>query len=257
MGLDSAISWCHDTVNPWWGCTHVSPGCAHCFAETWARRTGLSWGPTAERRIRVDAALRDLRASARKATRTGERRRVFIASMCDVFEDRPDLAAPRDAFLSGLADLGPDAGIDPLILTKRPDRMVRWARDHGWPQWWWPGTTVEDQPRADERIPHLLQVPARVRFLSIEPLLDWLDLAPSGFLDDPERGWAIIGGESGPGARPMDTAWASYLLGQCQANGVAVWVKQLGGHPDPRRDPESWPAILRVQELPPAPKETF
>lgn len=264
MGLDSAISWTHDTVNPWWGCTRVSPGCRYCYAERWARRTGLAWGKAADRRIRVDAALRDLRASARRAERTGERRRVFIASMADVFETRPDLDAPRDAFLAGLRALGPDAGVDPLVLTKRPDRMAAWAESHGWPDWWWAGTTVEDQPRAHWRIPDLLRVPARVRWLSCEPLLGPVSIwrnhsgvpvqAVQG-VSYPPLGlwWCIVGGESGPHARPMLQTWAEDLVAECHAAGAACWVKQLGGHPDPRRDPEVWPAPLRVQQLPIAP----
>lgn len=263
MAKDSGIQWTHHTFNPWWGCARVSPGCEHCYAETFAKRTGHKvWGVQSPRRMFGDKHWNEPLAWDRAAAKAGERHRVFCASMADVFEDREELHEPR-ARLWRL--IGDTPSLDWLLLTKRPenaDRLARAAALHAWdgggpdrPTWLpnvWLGTTVEDQKRADERIPHLLDVPAKVRFLSCEPLLESVNISqgihcdgcgyskvdkaeqmdhhlcarPSGLLD-----WVIIGGESGPGARPFDVSWARSLVRQCRAAGVAPFVKQMGSHP--------------------------
>lgn len=261
MSDDTKIEWADDTVNPWWGCVAVSPACKHCYAESWAKRYGVGWGLRAKRRFRVDGALRDLARLSRRALKEGRERRVFIASMADVFEDRPDVAEARDVFLAGLRDLGPDCGLIPMLLTKRTSIMRQWAEVNGWPDWWWAGTTVEDQQRADERIPVLLGVPARVRFLSCEPMLGpvridlrarWdggcrggcldgdLHLAPDGAercrrcwhplggTPSPPIHWVIAGGESGPGARAMHPNWARSLRDGCRLADVPFFFKQWG-----------------------------
>ena len=260
MADDTKIEWADDTVNPWWGCTKVSPACSNCYAESWDARWAKGeahWGPTAPRKLRVERAILDLQRIARRSDKEGRPRRVFIASMSDFFEDRPDLVEPRKSIWEVLHELAGDSPrITPLLLTKRPDVMAAWADEHGWPGGAWAGTTVEDQRRADERIPHLLRVPARVRFLSCEPLLEPVDLGRAicrtchgqGWVDslagrhgcetcgevgawgDPADGigWVIVGGESGPGARPMHPAWARSLRDQCQEAGVAFHFKQWG-----------------------------
>lgn len=197
MGENSKIEWTDHTFNPWVGCQRVSPGCEHCYAEAYARRVGHGstkpalWGPAADRRVTSDANWRQPIKWDRDAAREGVRRRVFCASLADVFEDRPELTEPR-ARLYALIDATPH--LDWLLLTKRPENAARlWtvasAGDHGsrhmalptarevWRPNVWLGTTVEDQRRADERIPHLLAVPAAVRFLSCEPLLGPVSLA--------------------------------------------------------------------------------
>ena len=262
MAADTSIEWCDDTVNPWWGCVKVSPACAHCYAETMDRRGlvdgGGHWGKDAPRFIRVDKAIAELERIARRSDKEGRPRRVFIASMADVFEDRADLVEPRKILWNALHRLAGDKPrITPLLLTKRPDVMAAWAAEHGWPAGCWAGTTVEDQRRADERIPHLLRVPAAVRFLSCEPLLGAVDLRrvlAALHLDrlegrpcdstcprcwGPQIHWVIAGGESGPGARPMHPDWARSLLDQCQAAGVPFFFKQWGTHgvvDKPQRD---------------------
>lgn len=200
------------TFNPWWGCVKVSPGCAHCYAEAFDRRTHGTerhtdargvvrephWGNDAPRRFFGDAHWRQPIAWNRAAEKAGERRRVFCASMADVFEDRPDLVAPR-ARLFALIDATPT--LDWLLLSKRPENIGRllveaadwgkantsldhialreWGQGHGQPfPNVWLGTTVENQEQADLRIPLLLQVPAAVRFLSVEPMLGPVDLSP-------------------------------------------------------------------------------
>lgn len=246
MGENTKIEWATHTFNPWIGCSRVSPGCQHCYAESLAKRTKLvEWGPQAERHVTSDASWRQPLKWAKQAREAGTRPRVFCASMADVFEDRPELFSVRGR-LWDLIFRTPE--LDWLLLTKRPQNisgMVPWVQP--WANVWL-GTTVEDQQRADERIPHLLATPAAVRFLSCEPLLGPVNL-DSEHSDgihalgcgDPYclsrdvlsdcRGvdWVIIGGESGPGARPMHPQWARSIRDQCQAAGVPFFFKQWGG----------------------------
>lgn len=308
MGANSSIQWTTHTFNPWIGCQRVSPGCQHCYAEAFDKRVGgaklpdgtktLRWGPKAPRVRTGPANWKKPLAWNRAAEKAGERHRVFCASLADVFEDRPELV-PWRAELFDLIARTPH--LDWLLLTKRPGNILRL-----WPavdfsdgsrcyrpgsDWWpnvWLGTTVEDQQRADERIPALLEVPAVVRFLSCEPLLERVDLSP--WIDEDTNGfrwragnavqWVIIGGESGPGARPFELEWARDLVRQARAGDVAPFVKQLGAcasdpvnglagrslqvHPDAQAlisrrlvdpaggDMAEWPADLRVREFPEA-----
>jgi hypothetical protein len=179
---------------------------------------------------------------------------VFCASLADVFEDRPELIEPRRR-LAGLIRDTPH--LDWLLLTKRPGNARRmipemWAAGAGWPRNYWVGASVEDQERADERIPELLEVPAPVLFLSIEPLLGPIEFATLAGVS-----WVIVGGESGPKARPCDLGWIRSIIGQCRSAGVAPFVKQLGGRPIGLRltdrkggEPAEWPEDLRVREFP-------
>lgn len=242
--MDSRIEWTDDTVSPWWGCAKVSPACMHCYAETFDARGlvdgGGHWGPSAPRFIRVDKAIADLDRIARRSDREGRPRRVFMASMSDFFEDRADLVESRKRIWHHLHSLG--RRITPMLLTKRPDVMAAWAKEHGWPDGAWAGTTVEDQRRADERVPSLLRVPAEVRFLSMEPLLGPVNLrfvAPQDdwhidALDTPDPsfriGWVIAGGESGPNARPSHPDWFRSIRDQCEYTGVPFFFKQWGAY---------------------------
>lgn len=235
------IQWCDFSFNPWWGCEKVSPGCTNCYADTFARRVGQNvWGKDAPRRFFGDKHWQEPHKWNRAAEKAGERHRVFCASMADVFEDRPDLASWRERLWT-LIEATPS--LDWLLLTKRPENVKRLAHqagqavgDHGrpWPSNVWLGTTVEDQQRADERIPHLLRIPAAVRFLSVEPLLGPVDLrchlglAPN---HDDLRGeieWVIVGGESGPDARFCHPEWVRRILHDCRAAGVPFFFKQSG-----------------------------
>lgn len=174
------------TFNPWWGCQRVSPACENCYAETWdARWGGDHWGPGAPFRFFGDARWNEPRRWNKRAHQLGLRLRVFCGSMCDWLQDRPELVEPR-ARLIALIDETPD--LDWLMLSKRPenlDRLTPWRAQGGAPVNVLLGTTVEDQRRADERIPELLAFPSLRpaemgrRFLSCEPLLGPVDLGMS------------------------------------------------------------------------------
>lgn len=234
------------TFNPWIGCTKVSPGCQHCYAEAYARRYGKAeWGPHAQRVRTSDAYWRKPLTWNRKAEQEGRRAKVFCASLADVFEDKAVLDAWRyDLFL--LIEQTPN--LDWLLLTKRPENVATIIERHyrqGVGSFFernphvWVGTSVENQEQADKRIPELLEVPAKVRFLSMEPLLGPVDLswglmpqfAADDFRHEPWRNgveWVIVGGESGPHARPMRESWVLSIAGQCKAAEVPFFFKQWG-----------------------------
>lgn len=227
MGEQTGIEWTDHTFNPWWGCAHVSPGCVNCYAETLSKRYGNDvWGKGGKRRFFGDKHWEEPLKWNRKAESEGVRRRVFCGSMMDVFEDRPDLEEPRARLWRLIHDT---PHLDWLLLTKRPENVPELAAQFmriGLPLNVWLGTSVEDQRRADERIPALLELPAAVHFLSCEPLLGPVNIeawnAP-GDLD-----WVIVGGESGPKARPMHPEWARSLRDQCFEAGIAFFFKQWG-----------------------------
>lgn len=250
MAENTAIEWCDHTFNPWVGCTKVSPGCDHCYAEAWAKRSGsVKWG--GDRRLTTPANWRKPLQWQAKAAEFqalhGRRQRVFCASLADVFDNA---AAPQwRVDLFRLIAMTPS--LDWLLLTKRignASEMIKQAVDgarcarlpNKTPQWPWPnvwiGATVCSQEEADRDIPKLLDVPARVLFLSIEPMLGPIHLPTAkafglhGF-GVHVRGvdWVICGGESGPNARPMHPNWALSLRDQCAAAGVPFLMKQMGG----------------------------
>ena len=229
MAKDSKIEWTHHTFNPWWGCVKVSDACDHCYAETWAKRLGEDiWGAKSQRRFFSDAHWNDPIKWNKEAQAAGERRRVFCASMADVFENRDDLIAPR-ARLFDLIEATPH--LDWLLLTKRIHLVKKLIpKGRKLSKNVWLGTTVENQDSAKKRIKYLLEFsePA-VRFLSCEPLLGSLDLSPwLGAQKDARLDWVIAGGESGAGSRPMNPEWVIDLQAQCERAKVAFHFKQWG-----------------------------
>lgn len=228
MGKDSRIEWTHHTFNPWWGCVNVSPACDHCYAESWAKRVGSRvWGPQADRRFFTDAHWREPLKWNVEAQLTG-RRRVFCASMADVFENRSDLKDTR-ARLFDLIEATPH--LDWLLLTKRIHLVKKLIpKGRQFTKNVWLGTTVENQEYVQKRLPHLLEhEDVSVRFVSCEPLLGEVDLAQ--YLASVGRtgvDWVIAGGESGPGARPMSPVWAEKLERQCRSSKVPFHFKQWG-----------------------------
>lgn len=277
MGTDTKIEWAHHTFNPWSGCEKVSAGCANCYAAALppGMRRHAEWGKDRPRVVASESYWRQPLAWNRAAAKAGERHRVFCASTADVFEANEELDDDR-ARLFFLIKVTPH--LDWLLLTKRPEYAVTWwGRQTGqaWPANAWIGTSVEDQAAADERIPHLLKLPARVRFLSMEPLLGAVDVSPwlrrrvvmahetltdrmvadgwshpDGQGDHQGLQWVIVGGESGRHARPMHPDWARSLRDQCTAAGVAFFMKQMDAHAG--ADKTAIPADLMIRELPDA-----
>lgn len=242
MAQHTEISWTHHTYNPWVGCSRVSPGCQHCYAELqadglgrvaqWSKRKVLkAWGRTAPRYFPSGGAAQAsalVRRSVELAA-SGVRERVFCASMADVFEAHPsiDLDKKRGE-LWDLIEATPN--LDWLLLTKRPENIHTKLR----PSWLscprenvWLGTTAEDQSYVDRRLPVLLQVPAAVHFVSCEPLLSAIDLARYLAVDG--INWVIVGGESGKGYRAPQIDWVRSLRDQTLAAGQSFHFKQWGG----------------------------
>lgn len=249
MAENSKIEWCHHTFNCWLGCTALSPACDLCYAETWAKRTGQAHLWQGERR-RTSATLwqQPHKWNARCAA-AGIRERVFCASLADVFDNQVPTRWRDD--LWHLIDQTPH--LDWMLLTKRPENIAKMlptpaigapAWGEGWPNVWL-GTTVEDRARL-RRIEALRRVPARMRFLSCEPLLEDL-----GAIDLLGIDLVIGGGESGGKARPTMLPWARSLRDQCAAAGVAFFLKQLSG-PKGRaiKDIAAFPADLQIREMP-------
>ena len=253
------------TFNPWAGCTKVSPGCKHCYAETMAKRNPKTlgvWGPAGTRVRTKPAYWRKPLAWDKAAKAAGYRPRVFCASMADVFEERPELA-PWRADLMELITLTPN--LDWLLLTKRPENIMsmidqginglrlsgRYEAASLWDSWRagdelqnvWMGTSTENQDQLKARADELAKVPSAVRFLSCEPLLSDLDLTPWAVCPKclgREGGcrwchgtafaidWVIAGGESGHKARPMHPQWARTLRDDCKLLGIPFFFKQWG-----------------------------
>jgi len=223
LAKNSKIEWTTHTFNPWWGCVKMSPACKFCYAESWAKRLGEPvWGIQAERRFFGDHHWAEPIRWNKNAVESGERPRVFCASMADVFEDREDLDLHRER-LWKLIEATP--ALDWLLLTKRPDRVrscTPWG--NSWPNNVWLGTTTENQEWANERLPALADIPAAVRFISAEPLLGPLSLR--GWTDAID--WVITGGESGPKARPSSPSWFLSLLNECMTADIPFHFKQWG-----------------------------
>lgn len=251
---NTSIEWTDATWSPVTGCTKVSAGCKHCYAEGVAERF---WGERKFTDVRCHPERLEAPLHWRKP------RRVFVNSMSDLFHE--DVQAEFIGRVFAVMALCPQHTFQ--ILTKRPQRMadlfadgivgpVRgWAEQIAWERTrdagsnlpanqfrlsWplpnvWLGVSAEDQATADERIPLLLETPAAVRFLSCEPLLGPVDMRIAAFngADSIERmeglHWVICGGESGPRARPCRVDWIRSIVEQCKAAGVACFVKQLGG----------------------------
>lgn len=270
MAENSAIEWCDSTFNPWMGCTKISPACDHCYAEALmdTRHHRVKWGGARSRT--GDSNWQQPRRWQRQAAafhaEHGRRRRVFCASLADVFDNQVPPEWRNDLWT--LIRETPD--LDWLLLTKRPQNIAGML-----PPFWddvkghvWLGTTVEDQKRAIQNIPHLLQHDSAVRFVSCEPLLGPIDLTKAGGIAPPHKpffsteaklcsdpmcertgphypaefgcrwgkeprgpaglDWVIAGGESGSQARPSHPDWFRSLRDQCVAADVPFLFKQWG-----------------------------
>lgn len=270
MSKKTKIEWCDHTFNPWEGCQKVSPGCDHCYAETRNARfsggTAVNWGPDAPRRLTSLANWAQPLRWNKEAERLGVRYRVFCASLADVFDN----AVPVQWRIDLMHLMLQTPRLDWLLLTKRIGNAhnmldVAFRAVHAQRETWannvppnvWIGATITSQEEADRDIPKLLAVPAAKRFLSMEPLLGAVDLVKSKavrsmcktcasgqsngcILDQPGPfvDWVIVGGESGPNARPMHPDWARSLRDQCQAAGVPFLFKQWGEWVDADNGPD-------------------
>lgn len=241
MAERTAISWTDSTVNFWWGCTKVGPGCDHCYAEAWSKRTGESiWGVGAPRRKikgavallhRLDNGYADWAADYHCKLlydHCGHRRRVFIQSMSDLF----DLEVPIEWFAESWQTMERCDRIHIQAVTKRISAVEKRLATIGrsvWPRHIGLMITVVDQAEADRDIPRLIALKAKLGLpwigLSMEPLLGAVVLRPEWLA---EIDWIIVGGESGPQARPMHPAWARTIRDACAAAGVAFHFKQWG-----------------------------
>lgn len=314
MSAQTHIAWCDSTHNEWYGCTAISPGCAHCYAEARMdhRLHRVNWGE-GQPRIRTtqknrSAPLRWDREAFVKCPLCGwrgehreffqldpsgmlhtmcptcasidwtdARRRVFTSSLGDVFDNE----VPVEWLADLLETIRVTTRMDWLVLTKRVGNVLPRLRavvQHyqtdpkrsalvAWIKSWmteqppanvWLGITVVNQAEAQRDIRKLLAIPAVIRFLSLEPLLEAVDLV--GLLGAGAAGihWVIVGGESGPGARPMWAEWAWSILEQCSRDGVAVFFKQAGAVLAREwgcaerfgRNLDEWPASFRIQQFP-------
>lgn len=222
----------------------VSPGCKNCYAETLSKRYGKQiWGTP-------EATSRDIKVGVWKEivkqdAQATSRRRAFISSMSDFLEDHPQVKEPRERAKELIRGL---KNTDVLMLTKRPENAERFLGDwyDDFPAHVWIGTSVENQA-ADKRIESLVNIPAPVHFLSVEPMLEPVRLSLPNAL---EIEWVICGGESGAKCRHFEWDWARQLRDDCQAFDIAFWMKQGGGFPNKREKFEDIPEDLRIRELP-------
>lgn len=247
MGNDTTIPWCNATINFWRGCTKVSEGCAHCYAEGWWKRARIKPGEFRRAKMKtVQDILRRCKAGDK----------VLVNSLSDFFHEGVSDDWRWEAF--GVFDERPDLTF--LLLTKRPERMREWiemlegewgdsgtSRAKGWLEKWKHiclGVSVENQRAADERIVKLMGIdwPGK-RFVSMEPLLGAVDMEPLSFLHTAAVGgfagvpfrverpldWVIVGGESGKKARPMKAEWVRSIRDQCVAARVPFFFKGWGG----------------------------
>lgn len=240
--MATRIQWTNETWNPIVGCSKVSEGCKNCYAERMAKRLKAMSQPqyqdvVDENGWTGEAEMVSIEMLEKPFT-WKKPRMVFVCSMSDLFHESVYFGDLH--WIMGAIEENPQHTFQ--ILTKRAERMAEYFSTHPVPDNVWLGVTTENQARADERIPHLLRINAKVRFVSVEPILGPVDLQP--FLQYPPlhdnykmsfdwqewRGldWVICGGESGPGARPMHPDWARSLRDQCQAANVPFFFKQWG-----------------------------
>lgn len=259
MAKNSAIPWADATWNPWIGCDKVSEGCRNCYAKSWAKRTGIAF------------QIHRTTPSTFCGPLAWQRSVIFPCSLSDFCHPG------ADEWRADAWDIIRKTPHTYLILTKRPERLHNILCGlFGWPlPNVWIGVTVENQKAADERIPYLFHPiisQAAGHFISMEPLLESVNLEPHlhrsrpGYAEqlvtaDPPVAsnmvarsaldWVIIGGESGPKARPMAGRWLRQVLDSCKRWNIPAFVKQVSQHDGSHfRDPNSWPLDVRIQQIP-------
>ena len=245
MAETTEIAWTDSTFNPWWGCTKVGPGCDHCYAEAFDKRTGGNhWGRGSSPRILSADNWRKPKRWQRQAERDNTPRKVFCGSMCD-WADKNAPAGERERLWQLIRET-------PMLrwqlLTKRASNIEKYLpEDWGYFGWRhvWLGVTVENKRHGLRRLNILREIPSKVRFVSIEPLLEDL-----GDIDLRGIGWVIVGGESGHHARVMEHAWVERIEAQCREQNVPFFFKQWGGRKDKSgclldgREVKEWPRVV-------------
>lgn len=211
---NTKIEWTEATWNPVTGCTKISEGCRNCYAEKMAKRLQAMGVKRYQNgfKLSLHPDLIDVPLRWKKP------RKIFVNSMSDLFHP----GVPDEFILKVFETMNRAPYHIFQVLTKRPERVVTLADRLNWTSNIWMGTSVESM-KVVERVHHLRKVPARIRFLSCEPLLGPLQLNLDGIH------WVIVGGESGPGARPLDGEWVRGIRDQCIRKGVAFFFKQWGG----------------------------
>lgn len=222
MGEHTGIKWTDHTFSGWWGCVKVSPACANCYAERDSNRWGFEvWGADAPRKISGDKYWNEPLRWNKKAAEAGVMRRVFSASMSDVFEDRRDLDPHRER-LWNLIEKTPN--LIWLLLSKRPESWnllpTKWQTKT--PDRVWLGVTAESQDWLEKRATYLKDAPSKIKFISVEPMLGPIVLGPHAAYID----WVIVGAESGRNPRPMNPAWVKNLRDECIDKGIKFFYKQ-------------------------------
>ena len=215
MADQSAIEWTEATWNPVTGCDKVSPGCAHCYAERMAKRLHAMGTPNYANGFALTLQPQMLQAPLKWR----RPRKIFVNSMSDLFHPSVPTAYIREVF----DVMGRAHWHQFQVLTKRSERLPEVDSALPWTPNIWMGVSVENR-RFVHRIDHLRQTGAHVKFLSLEPLLGPLDSLDLAGID-----WVIVGGESGPRARPMDPGWVASIRDQCHDGNVAFFFKQWGG----------------------------
>ncbi len=247
MAVATKIEWTDSSWNPirarnretgkvGWYCEHATPGCEHCYSEAFNRRLGTRVAFKRQNRDKVEIFLDE--KILYEPLRWKQPSRIFVCSMTDWMADFVE-----DTWISEIlrvVEACPQHTFQ--TLTKRAARQRQYFGDLALPfENLWLGVSCEDQARADERIPLLLDTPAAVRWVSAEPLLGPVDLSywlsPNRLIERPALDWVIVGGESGPGARPFRIEWARNIVAQCRMAFVPVFVKQLGAVPIIEDDP--------------------
>jgi protein gp37 len=255
----TTIAWTDETINPIVGCSRISAGCEKCYAETAAKTARLQQFPQYQKVAKWNGTVEFVEKQLEKPYEWKKSKKIFICSMADIFHENVPFNWVEEIFY--MIENCPQHTFQ--ILTKRPERMIEFfdwyiARnsDHSVELQWtmpdniWLGVSCENQAMADKRIPLLMEIPAKVRFLSCEPLLepinlskflpiewseiaeDWIESWPGigSYSRDAYPDWIIVGGESGAGSRPCHIDWIRDIASQCQSAKVPVFIKQLGSN---------------------------
>lgn len=225
--MSTNIEWCDETWNPVTGCTPISEGCQNCYAARMAQRLAGRYGYPEDDPFRP-GTFHDDKLDWPLSLPKGKRKRIFVSSMGDLFHD----SVTHEHIVRVVDTISLCKDHTFIMLTKRPGNALKFCKSLSiyFPENIWFGVTAENQHFADKRIPILLQIPAAVRFVSIEPMLGPVDITRYLQGRDNKNFWVIAGGETGPNARPMQTSWARSLRDQCLMTRTPFFFKKHGSY---------------------------